>query len=120
MAAGFDAVGVDWTRNRHRAKAPIVRMDLSSRDGQEAALSMLRGGDVAYVHFAPPCDTASRAREIKRSVGPNLLALMSDASLDGLPRLCPAEAKRVEVAKELYSFFAEACIRLAEMGVAWM
>ena len=28
-AAGFDAVGVDWSRNRHKAKAPIVRLDLS-------------------------------------------------------------------------------------------
>ena len=62
-AIGFDAVGVDWIRNRHRAKAPVLRLDLSTTEGQASAWDMLSDHRVKFVHFAPPCGTFTRARQ---------------------------------------------------------
>ena len=60
---GLEAVGVDWIRNRHKAKAPVIKMDLSSTEGQRTALAMMRDPKVVFVHFAPPCGTFTRARD---------------------------------------------------------
>ena len=62
-AIGFDSVGVDWIRNRHRAKAPIVRIDLSTEEGQTEASEMMKDPRIRYVHLAPPCGTFTRARD---------------------------------------------------------
>lgn len=47
---------------------------------------LIREGRVKYVHFAPPCGTASRAREIRRK-GCDPKPLRSDEEPDGLPHL---------------------------------
>ena len=61
--AGFDALGVDHARNRHSVQAPCAMLDLSTECGQAIAWEVLNSGRLLYVHAAPPCGTASRARE---------------------------------------------------------
>ena len=75
--------------------------------------------NIKYIHFAPPCGTASRAREMQRTSGPNPMPLRSDEFPDGLPHLGYADALRVHKDNELYKFVAEACLRLVTMGIFW-
>ena len=56
-----------------------------------------------YVHFAPPCGTASRARFIKRRGRHNPPVLRTDDHPNGLPHLSPLHAAKVAAANLLYS-----------------
>ena len=48
-----------------RVQAPTICLDLASDSGMEALVEMLEHPCLVYVHAAPPCGTASRAREVK-------------------------------------------------------
>ena len=62
--AGFCVKPVDWHGNRHQPPIPFLRIDLCAEDGQRRLWELLREGNVAYVHCAPPCGTFSKARLI--------------------------------------------------------
>ena len=66
------ACGVDHIRHKH-AKGPDVSLDLASHEHQEILLAWISSGAVAAVAIAPPCGTASRAREIPQHGGPQPL-----------------------------------------------
>ena len=63
-ACGGDALGIDHIVDRRRVKGPVSKVDLSKQDGQDTILSWIKSGRVDSVTLAPPCGTASRAREI--------------------------------------------------------
>ena len=60
---GFDSLGVDWTRNPSRPLAPILQADLADLHGQELVWNISKSSNVQFSHGAPPCGTASKARE---------------------------------------------------------
>lgn len=60
---GFIATGIDWAGNRHKAKVPILKMDLTTKAGQRRVLRLLKDTNLAYVHVGPPCGTSTKARE---------------------------------------------------------
>ena len=62
-AAGLDAVGFDNSQNRHNCLVQVTQLDLSTQDAKEVIEGILRVSPVAFVHLAPPCGTASRARD---------------------------------------------------------
>ena len=66
-AQGFEATAIDHIKNRHRQCHPCSNIDLSSDEGYNYAQSLLKSGMVMYLHAAPPCGAASRAREKKIS-----------------------------------------------------
>ena len=78
-----------------------------------------------YVHFAPPCGTASRSREIRRKNQDGTPAdldpqpLRSDDHPDGLPGLEGVAKGKVEAANVLYKFVASAVLVLERMGIVW-
>lgn len=84
--AGFEATGVDYRNNKDRPVAKVVWLDLTVRDDQMQFWDWIRTGRVRYVHFAPPCGTASRAREIRRK-GCDPKPLRTDEYPDGIPGL---------------------------------
>ena len=123
--AGFKAIGIDYKGNKDKPKARCIWLDLTRKADQKESLAMVKSKDVAYVHFAPPCGTASRARDRRRfnkDGSPAALdpkPLRSPEHPDGLPNLQPVDEDRVSSANELYRFTAEAVTELSKAGVAW-
>ena len=60
---GFHAVAIDGPRNEHKPRVKIVTMDLCKEGAWEKLEAIIREPGVHAVHFAPPCGTASRARD---------------------------------------------------------
>jgi len=118
---GLDAWSIDYSGGRLASVTPAALLiDLSFDHGQELFGRLLLHPRLAYVHFAPPCGTASRAREIKMKNGP--MPLRSDEFPEGLPNLeatSPKEYQRVLAANRLYSFVAASCRTLSARGVPW-
>ena len=57
---GFDIVPVDWSGNRHQSVVPIVRLDLTSSEGNDFVANLFQEGAVAVLWMAPPCGTFAR------------------------------------------------------------
>ena len=73
---------------------------------------MLREPGCVFVHLAPPCGTASRARLIQRSSSDPPI-VRTDQHPDGLPSLQGELAARVQAANQLYAItvdIAELCL----------
>lgn len=84
-------------------------------------LSLLKSGMVMYLHAAPPCGTASKAREkkissrLKKKGVPEPRPLRSTAFPEGLPSLTGSEKTRVQKANDIYkriAMLAEAAIQM--------
>ena len=60
---GAEPLAVDHKHNRHRPKLAFMALDLSIDSGWVLLHRLLQDGKIAYVHAAPPCGTASRARD---------------------------------------------------------
>lgn len=84
-------------------------------------LSLLKSGMVMYLHAAPPCGTASKAREkkissrLKKKGVPEPRPLRSTACPEGLPSLTGSEKTRVQKANDIYkriAMLAEAAIQM--------
>ena len=82
--AGFSTVAVDHSANRHKSKDPCVKLDLAVDSGWAILYDLLESGRLLYAHGAPPCGTASRARErpvpihLRRKGAPNPQPLRTD------------------------------------------
>ena len=116
--AGFSALAIDHKNCKDTPVARTVWLDLATKEGQMEFWSFVRSGKVQYVHFAPPCGTASRAREVRRK-GCDPKPLRSTEHPDGLPGLKGDDLVRVVVANELYKFTARAAMKLDGLGIAW-
>lgn len=121
----FDAVAVDHKHNRHRPKAPVVNLDLTSQTGQEIVMRVIRSGKLFLLTAAPPCGTATAARDkpvplsLQRKGAPNPPPLRSKEFPKGLPGLSGFNAVKVEQANNIYQFIV-ACIKACdEHGVYW-
>ena len=75
--------------------------------GQLEFRDVIRKQNIKYVHFAPPCGTASAARNIRRK-GIDPKPMKSSGHPDGLPGLSGPSRERFEAANELYKFAARA------------
>ena len=122
-AVNFDATGIDWSENRHKPKGKVVQVNLSTDNGVAVFWRMLRHPRLAYCHFAPPCGTASRAREKRMSKErhgpPPLRSVEFPLGLPNLASQHPQAVRRVEVANALYKLTAEAAKYLTKRGVPW-
>lgn len=121
---GYDGNAIDWVRNASRPEGPSVLLDLCSDTGRRLLTKLLTSGRVAYTHFAPPCGTASKAREIP--IRPELLKgrpppipLRSNTHPNGLPDLHGEDAERVHKANLLYELTAEAIWICHKNGILW-
>ena len=123
--AGFDALGIDHSRNRHSAQAPTAMLDLTTDAGQRVVREVLQSGRLLYCHAAPPCGTASRARDkvvsasLRARGAPSPPPLRSEQWPAGLPNLEGDNLRRVESANKIYNFIAAFMGECHSMGVAW-
>ncbi|CAL1143635.1 unnamed protein product, partial [Cladocopium goreaui] len=85
-------------------KAPIVKVDIATPDGEELARSYINSPLCAYAHFGLPCGTSSRAREIALPNMPRAPAPLRNAEHpDGIPDLPAKDAERVAAANRVYA-----------------
>ena len=95
-------------------------LDLASDWGQRKFWKKAKDPYCKLITWAPPCGSASRARERRRSSGPDPKPLRSDAQPDGVSGLAGPDLARVAVANKLYKFVAEAIPTMSELGIAWI
>ena len=109
MDVGFKVLAIDHQWNRHESSTPSVCVDLSTEAGYKQAAELLMSPQLVYMHSAPPCGTASRAREKPLPASLTSLGLTappqlrSDACPDGLPNLKPTDQTKVAAANAVYS-----------------
>ena len=122
--AGFQTVAVD-----HKATSTVHHItmhDLTNPLQQCALIDFLRANkeSVAFVHMAPPCGTASKARE--RPL-PALAALgvqvpqplRSLSHPDGVDGLVGSDKVRTELANMLYEAVEELAVLCDSCGILW-
>ena len=108
---GFEATGIDWQGNRHATKIPLILRDLTDPAQQEEVEQIREGVDA--VHMAPPCGTASEARNIlvseedKANGAPEPKPLRSKDKPMGLDGLSHYNQVKVDKANIIYEF----CVR---------
>ena len=117
---GFQAIAVDHTQS-HQFR--VMQLDLTIQHDQSLLLDLIRHQKPFLVWMAPPCGTASRARNIpaKNRFGKAFASpLRSDLCPDGLPDLTGMDLERVLSANSLY----ELCERIASLcdllGLYWV
>ena len=110
-----DSVGVDHIAHKHLI-APLVRLDLVPDSGFSLLMELISNPNCMYVHFAPPCGTASRARDIQRHGQRMPARSRSDEHPDGLPDLEPSLKARLEAANILYEVTAKAVKACVDVG----
>ena len=94
---------------------PILRIDISKSSQRKVLEELLRLDLVLYVHFAPPCGTASAARHIKPGPPP-LRSIDFPMGLSGLTFL---QRARVSAANFLYKWTCDMILELDARGVGW-
>ena len=96
----------------------VMKLDLCSKEGRSLLKGLLENPDVFWVHWAPPCGTFSRAREIKRRGAPKPLRNMQ--FVKGFPVLrSMADRVRVRSANALVELMTQWCKKLSARGVCW-
>eukprot|EP00435_Cladocopium_sp_Y103_P065983 s116_g28.t1 len=101
---GLGGIAVDKKR-KSNARCTIFQLDLMEAKDRELLEEWLNSPLLLWVHFAPVCGTASRAREIPRPDIP--FAPRPLRSLEfplGLPSLSGDERRRVGIANELFHY----------------
>ena len=109
-AMGGESLGIDHIIDKRRVKGPVAKVDLSKQDGQATVLQWIESDKVDAVMLAPPCGTASRAREIpvpkrhRLRKGMQPVPLRSEAEPMGLSSLRGVAKIKVLAANRLYAF----------------
>ena len=104
---GFVVEGTNYHRCRHEPEIPAIRANLSTAAGQHIIWRLVADPRLAFILMAPPCGTASRAREkfVSKSLwrGKVPKPLRSQKHPAGFPGLKPKDKLRVELANRLYA-----------------
>ena len=99
---GFcDGFGVDHVISK-RLSGPVLKFNLLNEKEFEHVCNLLSDPKCIFAHFAPPCETSSRARHIQRPSKYNPPVLRTEEYPNGLPHLTGDLAARVDSANRLY------------------
>ena len=94
---------------------PVLRIDISKKSQRDVLEQLLSLDTILYVHFAPPCGTASAARHIKPGPPP----LRSTVFPMGLPGLTFLQQTRVKKANFLYKWTWKLVKFLDSRNIGW-
>ena len=103
--AGFMTLSFDRTTER-TPKVAMTILDLTKESDTEVLVQTMVSGNIAAVHFAPPCGTASKAREKPLPASMKHIQadpLRSDEHLFGLPNVPHKAHHRLTLANRLYA-----------------
>ena len=107
-AHGFSALGVDHKKCKNRV-GPCIVLDLSHESSACFIEKKIDEGTVYFIPMAPPCGTASRARDkpiprwLRQQGVPSPPPLRSAEYPSGLPGLKGTDLTRVELANACYA-----------------
>ena len=108
-----NSIAVDKVKKQN-ACSTIYQLDLLSDRDRQLLEQWMHSGLLLWIHLAPVCGTASRARDIRRFHN-DPKPLRSEDWPEGLPGLSPKELERVSLANRLFEaacdFFLLACSR---------
>ena len=114
--AGLEAsIAVDKVRKR-TCRTSVVQLDLTLLHDQQLLETWLKSPQLLWVHLAPVCGTASRAREIRRFAN-DPKPLRSVLQPEGLDGLSNADQTRVDIANELFRYACRIFGLCCELGV---
>ena len=115
---GFSVYPIDHSRNRHKPRCKVILLDLLNEYHLEIFWDLLDDPNVFYVHWAPPCGTASKARELPLAGVRNPpMPLRSAQFLFGLPNLEPTSQARVTAANQLYRLCVQGMVKCLNRGI---
>ena len=118
--AGFDILPIDFEGNKQRPFVHVVQLDLRHRSTWEFLEYLAFSRRPFHLHAAPPCGTASRARDVPMSStehGPP--PLRSEQWPLGLPGLKGVLLAKVESANSIYLQLCAFCFFLNTLGLTW-
>ena len=114
-----DSIGIDCIMPS-RLNGPILKLDLLNPDHLSFVKDLIKNDACVYVHFAPPCGTASRARLIQDRDKPMPPPpLRNDFYPNGLPLLTKEQQERVGKANELYRITCELILLCQSRSILW-
>ena len=123
---GFRAFGIDWKRNKSsKPHGHCLMIDLTVPANQRFVLGLILAGQVAGLHAAPPCGTATRARDKPLNADARAAGLKRPMPLRsgkwprGFPTLRGQDKERVDSANVLYDFVVSAAEACSSMNVPW-
>ena len=110
-----NSIAVDKVQKRG-ARSSITRLDLTREVDRTVLDSWLDSNLLVWVHLAPVCGTASRAREIRvHPTDPK--PLRSSDYPDGLPNLEANDALRVQIANLLFDVARKVFDKASRRGI---
>ncbi len=95
-----NSIAVDKVKKRN-ARSTIYQLDLLLERDRQLLDQWMLSGLLLWIHLAPVCGTASRARDIRR-FDDDPKPLRSEACPEGLPDLDPKDQERVNLANSLF------------------
>lgn len=107
---GIKAVAIDKCKAGAKVLHPVLRLDLTQESAQRQVLQQLAHPDCVGFWAAPPCGTASKARNrpvpahLRQRGVPNPPPLRSKSQPRGFAHLEGTNRSRVEQANQLYDF----------------
>ena len=113
-----DAFGVDHIIHS-KLRCPAIKLDLCTDEGLCLFYKCLDEDHLVWVHFAPPCGTSSRARNIVKPGRYNPPPLRSAKEPDGMATMPMQFRGRVKSANQLYLITSRAVSILHQKGVFW-
>ena len=120
---GFQSLAYDHGGNRHHCRHQVINMDLTLDGSLEIIHDLIHNHSVVYVHVAPPCGTASRARDRPLSAKLKSIGvhepqpLRSEAYPAGVPGLFGTDLDRVKSANKIYDLTAAVMMYCSTLGI---
>ena len=110
---GFDVMPIDHSQNRFHPLAKICNLSLTEQASWDYLFWLVSTFLVAFCHFAPPCGTSSRARELDNGPPP----LRNEAFAWGFPDSSTRDKARVDSANFINSNMAAFIEKLIQKGI---
>lgn len=117
---GFDVLPIDFHGNKHRPHLRVVELDLRKDSTWEFLTFLVKSRRPFHFHAAPPCGTASRARD--RPLGPDEHGppkLRSEEYPLGFPWLQGHWKAKVQSANSIYIKLISFCLWLNSLQIFW-
>ena len=117
---GFEVLPIDFGKQRNSSHLHIINLDLRKRHSWDFLAKIAMSRRMFHFHGAPPCGTASKAREIPIGEGHHgPPQLRSEQYPLGFPWLQGVNKDRVQSANAIYVNMALFCLWLHSKSIGW-
>lgn len=117
---GFEVLPIDFGKQRNSSHLHIINLDLRKRHSWDFLAKIAMSRRMFHIHGAPPCGTASKAREIPMGEGHHgPPQLRSEQYPLGFPWLQGVNKDRVQSANAIYVNMALFCLWLHSKSIGW-